>query len=165
MSQRTVHFSSRPTLTPRSPNVAELNTLKCLSRHVKRCQVCSVSETRTKYSLNFCQRGNDYGIDILPYLAYEHGRCISVVDYEQGLGRTEVIIPDQYKDSEIYLRYKAAQGRRRSNQQTRQTIAVPPITLMPEISRVQESANPGEILLRLTIPSFTIPVRICSDYR
>lgn len=163
MSRRTVRFAPNTTLTPRGPKDEELYTIRCFSQHVRDCQLCSVTETETTYRCKFCRRGKNYGIDMLPYLAYEHGRCFSVIDDRKGLGRTEVIIPNQYRESEVFLRCQAPSRARPSCEPRWRTVATPPVTLVPEISRAQTGTRPGELFMHVTIPTFSIPIRIRQD--
>lgn len=160
-----VHFASRSRSSPRQPRQDELFLIKDFTRHVGRCQSCLVTESRSVLRCALCPRGRDYGNDLLPYLAHENGRCVSVVDHEQGWGLTEVIIPSEYRTAEIFLRCKGVRCPRRSSTwssppQHRSVVVVPRVTLTPEVSCVQDGPGSGETIVHVTIPAFTIPVRL-----
>lgn len=167
MSQRTVRFAKKALGSPRSLNQEERFVLKSFSRHVQRCQSCSIEETRSSYRCQLCTRGSGYGKDILQYLFYENGRFLSRIDEKLGYGRTEVIVPDEYRVSGIFLQCKAFPASERSShppsQKAPQMINVPPITLKPTVLRVQQSARPKELVVHVTVPSFTIPIRLDTE--
>lgn len=159
-----VHFASRSRSSPRQPRQDELFLIKDFTRHVGRCQSCLVTESRSVLRCGLCPRGRDHGNDLLQYFAYEHGHCVSLVDHEQGWGLTEVIIPSEYRTAEIFLRCKGARCLRRSNTWSdpsrQRTVVVPRVTLTPEVSCVQEGPRLGETTVHVTIPAFTVPVRL-----
>lgn len=162
--RRSVHFSPHTSSSPRSLRSDELFIIKEFTQHMGRCQSCSVTESRSTFRYTLCRRGKHNGADLLEYLVYRDGRYVSVVDYEQGWGWTEVLVPPQHRLAMLFLRCKGAQRPTTAHdapyRPRRQSAATSQITLRPEITTVQDGTNPEEMILRVTIPSFTVPVRL-----
>lgn len=165
--RRSVHFSPYTSSTPRSLRTDELFIIKEFTQHMDRCPSCSVTESRSTVRYILCRRGKSHGADMLEYLAYRNGRYVSLVDYEQGRGWTEVVIPSQYRRATWFLRCKGsppvASVYHAPDQPRPPSLSISHITLRPEISTVQDGASPEEMILHVTIPSFTIPVRLESS--
>jgi hypothetical protein len=159
-----VHFAPRSRSSPRHPRPDEFFTIKDFTRHVGRCASCSITESRSELRCALCSRGRGYGNDLLEYFVYDNGRCVSLVDHEQGWGRTEVIIPSEHRTAEIFLRCKGTRSPRwsgtSSHQQRRRSVVVPRVILTPEVSCVQDEPGSEEMIIYVTIPTFTIPVRL-----
>lgn len=173
--RRSVHFSSHPSSSPRSLRHDEVFILKDFTQHMDRCSSCALLECRSTLRYTLCRRGKSKGVDMLEYLMYRNGRYVSRVDCEQGLGWTEVMIPSQYRLAKLYLRCQETRASPatydapdRPNHSRQRLVSTSQITLRPEVRTAQDDQRPEDMILQVTIPSFTIPVRLeqgCSRVR
>lgn len=103
-------------------------------------------------------------MDLLDYLVYRNGCYVSQIDYEQGRGWVEVMVPSQHRLATLYLRCKAMQDvpplQHAPNIPRRRISSIPQITIRPETTIVRAITNPEEMILHVTVPSFTVPVRL-----
>lgn len=157
MSYRKVHFASPAARAPRND---ERFVVKRFDRHIGRCSECLLSESKSRISCSLCRRGKDYGQDLLDYLCYHQGRVCSLIDWPNP-----VDIQDQDNTAGAYLRFVSY--RRTEPRAARATATdiplqrdpLPSITITPQISTARGSSK-DEIMLYMTIPSFTIPLRL-----
>lgn len=109
----------------------------------------------------------------MDYIRYDGGRFVSQVDAKAGIGRTELVLPEECGAARVFLRVRDAQLRQHKKDEPKtRTHTAPevkpeirpylskPILVEPILSGQHQGHRAGSSLIYVTIPSFTIPVRL-----
>ena len=158
---------------PRSPDPEERYALKHFCQHVLGCSRCVLSESRGYIRCRLCSSGQWCGDELRVYLEHRDGFY-----YAKVRPQVPVHLGADFESARTYLRYAAA-CRNRSPAHTESTtrrstaethpqaessllafVQPPSLTITPYLSSVVADPKSGETLLYLTVPSFTVPVRI-----
>lgn len=162
MSHRRVHFTPP---AARLPQPDERYVVKQFDRHISRCSTCLLSESRNRIKCVLCPRGQSYGDDLQDYLCYHQDRVRSLIDWPIC-----VTIQDEDSTAGAYLRFISYRRTQLPADAARATSTRVPlswdplssITITPQVSSVRGTSK-DEMILYMTIPSFTIPLRLKSE--
>lgn len=172
MSKRSVQFSSSILRSPRRLSSDEVFVINTFNRHIHNCRACAISESSHEYRCRLCPRGHDYGRDVMDYVRYDSGRFVSEHDAKSGLGRTELVVPEDCGAARVFLqirdaqlRHKQAEPRTPKHTRPRLSTGLPsysskPVLVEPILSGQHQGHRAGASFIYVTIPSFTIPVRL-----
>lgn len=173
--RKQVRFDVSPS---RSPDSEERWALRRFCEHIDDCSRCLLSESQNSIRCRLCSSGRWCADELRIYLGYRDG-----LYYAKVRQRPPVHISSQFGAARTYLRYVAACRDRPpvySESTTHQTMTDSPartenntlafvqpsnVTITPYLSSVVADSKTGETILHLTIPSFTVPVRIRSSGR
>lgn len=173
--RKQVRFDVSPA---RSPDPEERYALKRFCQHIHSCSQCALSESRSHLRCRLCSSGRWYADELRIYLGYRDG-----LYYAKVRQRPSIHISPEFQAARVYLRYVAAcrdQPPVYSETTTHQSpVRTPPqtesdplafvqpssVSITPYLSSVTADPKSGETILHLTIPSFTVPVRVRSSRR
>lgn len=155
MTPKKVHFA---TTRPRWPRGDESCMLKDFTRHVQQCSTCTVTESRDTWQCKLCARGQEYGRNLREYICYHRGNFRSVFEWPDV-----VVIEDAFRSASIYLQSIARKDRYSKHNEGQHpfTLVQPAsVRVEPFIYSSGQMQDDGDLVLHVTVPSFTIPVRL-----
>ena len=170
-----VRFDVSP---PRSPDSEERYTLKQFCQHIHGCARCILSESRGYIRCQLCASGQWHADELRVYLGYRDGSYYAKVQQ-----RLPVNVGPEFAPARTYLRYVAAcrdqpsgppesttprssgHASPRTESSVLAFVQPPSMTITPYLSSVVADPKSGETILHLTIPSFTVPVRVRTSRR
>ncbi|KAK5080465.1 hypothetical protein LTR05_008575 [Lithohypha guttulata] len=106
----------------------------------------------------------------MDYVRYDSGRFVSEHDAKSGLGRTELVVPEDCGAARVFLqirdaqlRHKQAEPRTPKHTRPRLSTGLPsysskPVLVEPILSGQHQGHRAGASFIYVTIPSFTIPL-------